>query len=82
MHSSRETSHYYAQRYSARPKNSWAIKFKDIVKEGMNLKFQIPNKNSKTMNEEEQKKALPFAENRRIHSGRLKKKDWQITTII
>jgi len=29
------------------------------------------------MNEEEQtkKKALPFAENRRIHSGRLKKKD-------
>ena len=48
----------------------------------MNLKFQIPNKNSKTMNEEEQKKALPFAENRRIHSGRLKKKDWQITTII
>jgi len=33
LHSSLETSHYYAQRYSARPKNSWAIKFKDIVKE-------------------------------------------------
>jgi len=32
LYSSLETSHYYAQRYSARPKNSWAIKFKDIIR--------------------------------------------------